>query len=516
MTAVLKYDAALQAIAEAKTVDEVTDWIDKAAAVREYGRRIKDRRMELDAIEIRVIAKRRRGELLAAMKETGRLVVGRTRLMSSDNDMITLEELGIERNESSEEQKLAALPLDSFERLKARCRAYAEQHPEKHSFDVLQEDRAVNNRENRTNLATALSNSSLELTGTRQFPCIYADPPWSRKAGIGGRAYENHYPTMTWDEIMALPVRNQTLPDAWLFLWLPRAHVLVLHPVKYRIAIDDGSVHEMEIRTPLAWAIAKAWGFNEFSTLAVWTKTDEDHPDDAGTGLIFRDQDEILCLFKKGRGLPMPKPADKFGSNHRERSKPLGHSRKPQFYRDMIARMTGGLPVLELFARADAENPLPENWEAWGNESQSSDGGVEGHAPEGTVSVAASGQRERLPRDVEAAGPQGEAEAGLPAEMPRAMEQASDRVSQDSDPIAGPTAARGRDGVETIPSETQSSSGEPSVKQALRPQAEADPDREAGLHGGSPETDDDDEILDLPPSFAGELIILKPVRAARQ
>jgi hypothetical protein len=33
MTAVLKYDAACQAIAEAKSVDEVTDWIDKAAAV---------------------------------------------------------------------------------------------------------------------------------------------------------------------------------------------------------------------------------------------------------------------------------------------------------------------------------------------------------------------------------------------------------------------------------------------------------------------------------------------------
>lgn len=365
----LKYDAACQAIAEAKTVDEVTDWIDKAAAVREYTRRIKDRRMELDAIEIRVIAKRRRGELAAAMKAAGHLVVGKTKAMSSGEDMVTLDDLGISRNESSEEQKLAAMPKDAFERLKARCRAYAEEHPEKHSFDILQEDRATNQRHNRQNLAETLSESSFELTGNRKFPCIYADPPWSRKAGIGGRAYENHYPTMSWDDILNLPVKQKTLPDAWLFLWLPRAHVLALHEVKYTVEIDDGSRHQFLIKTPLAWAIARAWGFDSYSTLAVWTKTDEDHPDDAGTGLIFRDQDEILCLFKKGRGLPMPLPADKFGSNHRERSRPLGHSRKPQFYRDMIAKMTGGLPVLELFCRHDADNPLPENWEGWGNES---------------------------------------------------------------------------------------------------------------------------------------------------
>jgi N6-adenosine-specific RNA methylase IME4 len=367
-TAVLKYDAACQAIAEAKTVDEVTDWIDKAAAVREYGRRIRDRRMELDAIEIRVIAKRRRGELLMVMKDSGQLAQGRKTSLA--NDVLTLEALEVTRNESSEDQKLAAIPKDSFERLKARCRAYAEQHPEKHSLDILQEDKAANQRENRTNLAVALSEKSFELTGTRRFPCIYADPPWSRKAGIGGRAYENHYPTMTWDEILALPVEQKTLPDAWLFLWMPRAHVLTLHPVKYEVAIDDGSIHDIEIKTPLAWALARAWGFDAYSTLAIWTKTDEEHPDDAGTGLIFRDQDEILCLFKKGRGLPMPKPGEKFGSNHRERSKPLGHSRKPRFYRDMIAKMTGGLPVLEMFSRFDPDNPLPENWEAWGNEAQ--------------------------------------------------------------------------------------------------------------------------------------------------
>jgi N6-adenosine-specific RNA methylase IME4 len=118
---------------------------------------------------------------------------------------------------------------------------------------------------------------------------------------------------------------------------------------------------------PLAWAIAQAWGCDDYSTCFVWTKTDEQHPDDHGSGLIVWDQDEILCLFKRGRGLPMPAGSEKVGSNHRER--PREHSRKPDHYRTMIKTMTGNVPVLELFARVDPEHPLPANWHAWGHQA---------------------------------------------------------------------------------------------------------------------------------------------------
>jgi len=101
----------------------------------------------------------------------------------------------------------------------------------------------------------------------------------------------------------------------------------------------------------------------------VWTKTDEETPDDHGTGLIVFDQDELLLLFKRGNGLPKPDTDRKFGSNHRER--PRGHSRKPDFYRYMIRTMVGdGVPVLELFARHDPENPWPDDWHTWGNQDQ--------------------------------------------------------------------------------------------------------------------------------------------------
>jgi hypothetical protein len=84
---------------------------------------------------------------------------------------------------------------------------------------------------------------------------------------------------------------------------------------------------------------------------------------------------------------------------------------------------------------------------------KSSDGGVEGHAPEGSASVAVCGLQERRPRDMEAAGLQREAETGRSPEMARVREQVSNCVDQDSDRIAGPTAARGRAGIEPGPSE---------------------------------------------------------------
>jgi N6-adenosine-specific RNA methylase IME4 len=175
---------------------------------------------------------------------------------------------------------------------------------------------------------------------------------------------------MSWDEIIALMARvaKILLPDNWVFLWIPRAHLLALHPVEMEFADDDGRVITRTVKLPLAWAVARALGCDNYSTCYIWTKTDEDHPDDHGGGVLVFDQDEILLQFKRGRGLPKPATSEKFNSNHRERKRE--HSRKPDHYREMIRTMTGGVPVLELFARVDAEHPLPPDWQAWGNQAQ--------------------------------------------------------------------------------------------------------------------------------------------------
>jgi hypothetical protein len=85
-------------------------------------------------------------------------------------------------------------------------------------MDLLKVNADQEGREARRELAIQLSEASAVLPTGRKYPVIYADPPWYRKQGVTSRSYENHYPTMTWSEICAPPVKDIVLPDAWLFL----------------------------------------------------------------------------------------------------------------------------------------------------------------------------------------------------------------------------------------------------------------------------------------------------------
>jgi N6-adenosine-specific RNA methylase IME4 len=376
MNALAKYDAACRALAEAAAVDEVKGVLDLAAALRAYARQAKNRDAELNAARIRVRAIKRLGEMIAEQKTTVGLAKGGQPYQASTctgaeqvERPLTLEEAGIDRKLSSYAQKVAALGPIRFEVLMSMMADRARDGGPV-LVDILKINSENEQRENRRTLARDLSNRAAELPSGRKYPCAYIDPPWHRKQGVTNRSYENHYPTMSWDDILALmgQVSDLLLPDAWVFLWIPRAHLLALHPVPMEFKTDDGEVLERAVKLPLAWAVARAAGCDSYSTCFVWTKTDEAHPDDIGGGIIVRDQDELLLLFKRGRGLPKPARDEIFNSNFRERKRE--HSRKPDHYRDMIQTMTGGLPVLELFARVDAEHPLPEGWDAWGNQAE--------------------------------------------------------------------------------------------------------------------------------------------------
>jgi N6-adenosine-specific RNA methylase IME4 len=367
VTALAKYDAALAALAVAVSADEVMSVRLEAKAIAALARVAKNLDFEIKGARLRVHAEAKLGDMLAQAERKGLLHSGRH--VKHDNAptaegflRINLREAGIDHKLSSHAQRLNAIGarvvdnmLDRFEQT-SRKRG-------KIAYDVISAELALRNAASRRQLANELSDcAALQPTG-RKFPVVYADPAWRRKAGIGNRAYENHYTTDEWDKIIAMPVAQRVLQDAWLYLWIPRAHLLALHPTEI-----DTPLGRCKVKLPLAYAVAQAWGFDAYSTCFVWTKTDEDWPEDHGLGLIVWDQDEVLCLFKRGRGLPKPDTAVKVGSNHRERAGT--HSAKPAYYRDMINAMTGSLPVLELFAREDNEHSLPSNFYTWGNQSK--------------------------------------------------------------------------------------------------------------------------------------------------
>ena len=112
---IVKYDAACQAIAECKRIDEVKDWTDKAAAIEAYGRMSKNYDIERDAAEIRVRAERRLGQLLLEMpKNSGAKGRGKSALVT-DEDTPKLGDAGISYDLSARAQSLARIPEEQFE-----------------------------------------------------------------------------------------------------------------------------------------------------------------------------------------------------------------------------------------------------------------------------------------------------------------------------------------------------------------------------------------------------------------
>lgn len=117
MSGLVLFESALDALAECKSVDEVKGWTDRAAATQAYARMAKDKRLEVDAAEIRIRAERRLGEMLAEQKASGNMAKGHKFTGGSVEvpPAITLTEAGIDKKLSSRAQKLAAVPEKEFE-----------------------------------------------------------------------------------------------------------------------------------------------------------------------------------------------------------------------------------------------------------------------------------------------------------------------------------------------------------------------------------------------------------------
>lgn len=124
--ALVRYEAARTALAEAHRVDEVKDIRDKAEAMAAYARQAKDSELIQFATEIKVRAERRCGELLTATeKRNGGHAMKARSNAGSELAPPTLAEMGLTHNESSRYQQLAAMPSEHFETAVATAKATA-------------------------------------------------------------------------------------------------------------------------------------------------------------------------------------------------------------------------------------------------------------------------------------------------------------------------------------------------------------------------------------------------------
>lgn len=160
----------------------------------------------------------------------------------------------------------------------------------------------------------------------RKYACIYADPPWQYGNQGTRAATDNHYPTMTTEDIARLPIDQLVDENAHLHLWTTNAFLF-----------------ESQM-------IMESWGF-EYKSVLVWVKPQ------MGIGNYWRVSHEFLLLGVRGSAPFLDRSCMSWVSAERGR-----HSSKPDAVRKMIERVSPG-PRLELFARIHAQG-----WSAWGNE----------------------------------------------------------------------------------------------------------------------------------------------------
>lgn len=219
--------------------------------------------------------------------------------------------------------------------------------------------------------------SQLSKCTSNQFNIIYADPPWkysqSVKQGVLKRKNGTLiYPSMSMKELKAIgpDIQRVSKDDAALLLW---ATMPLL---------------------PEAFSLIEAWGFKYKTCFVNWIKTTKNGDRPAfGVGYYTRSNAELCLLCIKGKIASykrlLPDEKDRGASSMssvvyeedpevrpnflqclEHSSTPVvmtprrEHSRKPAIVREMITRLFGDIPRVELFARESTEG-----WSVLGNDT---------------------------------------------------------------------------------------------------------------------------------------------------
>lgn len=172
----------------------------------------------------------------------------------------------------------------------------------------------------------------------KRYRTIVADPPWEMGSNRGfGARRDLPYPTMSLEEIAALPIPNVIAPEGYLFLWTTDRF------------LED------------AFGLVRDWNLCRKQTLT-WCKP----PRGQGLGGLFAPTTEFVVVAQR---------VGPSGKSHRRNSTgvrvdrshfdwPRGeHSVKPEAFMDLVERVALP-PYLEMFARR-----ARFGWDYYGDES---------------------------------------------------------------------------------------------------------------------------------------------------
>jgi hypothetical protein len=168
----VRYQSMCRAIAECVAIDEVKNVRDKALALEVYARQAQNFDAERQALEIRVRAERRAGELLRAMPKAKPPGSNQYKRQDRSNEMTeahTLASHGITKNQSSQWQQLADVPEATFEA------AIADRTEPLSSIRIIDQHRAATQRPPPAEPVERVDPRAIRLWGTLREAAGYLD-----------------------------------------------------------------------------------------------------------------------------------------------------------------------------------------------------------------------------------------------------------------------------------------------------------------------------------------------------
>jgi N6-adenosine-specific RNA methylase IME4 len=257
-----------RALVEAKTVDEVKDYRDKAAAVKAYAKKAKlGQKLVVEAASVKLRAERRLGEILQSIDlanaTPGNQYTGALTPPEGKAPPIRLRDLGITKSDSARSQRVATLPAELFERYLTE-NTNTQTEPTMAGLLRLYRTGSSNTPRRPMSVSQSAIGSTLnELLEQHSYSTVYADPPWPSQEDDD----------LKWrkavDAIAAEPIAQLAAENAHLHLWATTTSL------------------------PHCFRIIRAWGFTYRSCLVCL--------DTAIRGTLYwRDAQQFLLFANRG------------------------------------------------------------------------------------------------------------------------------------------------------------------------------------------------------------------------